>query len=93
MDSPENFCIKHDDEPIKSPKSLPFRTKREILHMLYYTNIIKISPNGRNDILLISDLLLNHQAGSTHFPFSLMSSINRSTACSAGTLRSLHVFP
>ena len=82
MDSPKFFCIKHD-EPVKSPKSF----------IRYYTNITKISPNGRNDILLISDLLRNHQAGSTHFPFSLMRSINRSTACSAGTLRSLHVFP
>ena len=35
MDSPENFCIKHD-EPVKSPKSLSFRTKRDILHMLLY---------------------------------------------------------
>jgi len=45
MDSPEFFCIKHD-KPVKSPKSF----------IRYYTNIIKISPNGRNDILLISDL-------------------------------------
>jgi len=45
MDSPKLFCIKHD-EPVKSPKSF----------IRYYTNIIKISPNGRNDILLISDL-------------------------------------
>ena len=45
MDSQEIFCIKHD-EPLKSPKSF----------IRYYTNIIKISPNGRNDILLISDL-------------------------------------
>ena len=45
MDSPKFFCIKHD-EPVKSPKSF----------IRYYTNITKISPNGRNDILLISDL-------------------------------------
>ncbi len=45
MYSPKFFCIKHD-EPVKSPKSF----------IRYYTNIIKISPNGRNDILLISDL-------------------------------------
>ena len=35
MGSPEIFCIKHD-EPVKSPKSLLFRAKREILHMLLY---------------------------------------------------------
>ena len=45
MDSPKYFFIKHD-ESVKSPKSF----------IRYYTNIIKISPNGRNDILLISDL-------------------------------------
>jgi len=45
MDSPKFYCIKHD-EPVKSPKSF----------IRYYTNITKISPNGRNDILLISDL-------------------------------------
>ena len=45
MDSPKLFCIKHD-EPVKSPKSF----------IRYYTNINKISPNGWNDILLISDL-------------------------------------
>ena len=45
MGSPKFFCIKHD-EPVKSPKSF----------IRYYTNITKISPNGRNDILLISDL-------------------------------------
>ena len=45
MDSPKFFCIKHD-EPVKSPKSF----------IRYYTNITKISTNGRNDILLISDL-------------------------------------
>ena len=45
MDPPKFFCIKHD-EPAKSPKSF----------IRYYTNIIKIYPNGRNDILLISDL-------------------------------------
>ena len=38
MDSPKFFCIKHD-EPVKSPKSF----------IRYYTNITKISPNGRND--------------------------------------------
>jgi hypothetical protein len=35
MDSPEIYCIKHD-EPVKSLKSLSFRSKREILHMLLY---------------------------------------------------------
>jgi len=35
MDSPKFFCIKHD-EPLKSPKTLSFRAKREILHMLLY---------------------------------------------------------
>ena len=45
MDYPKFYCIKHD-EPVKSPKSF----------IRYYTNITKISPNGRNDILLISDL-------------------------------------
>ena len=35
MDSPEIFCIKHD-EPVKRPKPLSFRAKREIFHVLLY---------------------------------------------------------
>ena len=35
MDSPKLFCNKHD-EPVKNPKPLSFRAKREILHMLLY---------------------------------------------------------
>ena len=46
------------DEFLKSPRTVSFRAKREIFSMLI-TNIIKISPYGRNDKLWVSGLLGN----------------------------------
>ena len=53
-------------EPVKNPKFYHFE-RSENFCICYYTIISKISPHGRNDIFLISDLLGNHHLVSIIF--------------------------